>query len=123
MFAFCFAVGAWASSWGHSFLGFFFLTLILSPIISAIILIAMGKTVEVKAKEFAEMQKLMGVVPATQPEPEPELTPEELEAKRKEEEEFKRRWEEEKERDRKFGILLACFVVLMTAATIFIILI
>lgn len=42
-FFFAIIVGAWANKWGRSYFGFFILSIVLSPILSAFILLIVGK--------------------------------------------------------------------------------
>lgn len=53
-------VGVWASSWGQSGIGFGLLSLILSPLLGAIVLLIMGKSDEVKAAEQDRIDRIRG---------------------------------------------------------------
>lgn len=54
-FAFAVGVGYWANGWGRNGLGWGFAALIISPILAGIALIVVGKTLEAKARDIAQL--------------------------------------------------------------------
>jgi hypothetical protein len=57
---FSFAVGYWANAWGRNGWGWGIAALILSPILTGLVLLIAGKTVEKKGEEAKRIKDIVG---------------------------------------------------------------
>lgn len=54
---FSFAIAIFANRYGRSDVGYFLLSLVLSPLLTGILLLALGKTPKAKAREMVRLRK------------------------------------------------------------------
>jgi phosphate/sulfate permease len=53
-------IGFWANAWGRDAIIWFVISAIISPLLSGIILLIIGKTIEKKAEEQRALRELLG---------------------------------------------------------------
>lgn len=58
--AFAVGIGKWATAWGRNGWGWGIAALIISPLLTGIVLLIAGKTVEAKAEEARKIKDLVG---------------------------------------------------------------